>query len=399
MTITAEPRPAPPRAAAPPAPVVAGPSVVVLDDVAALAQHVPAWEQLAAQAVEPNTWQEPWLLLPALRAFAGERPPLFVLVYGSDPTRPQGPPLLLGLFPLERRRRYKGLPLSSLRLWQHLHCFDCTPLVRAGRGPECLGALFDWLAGDRRGSALLELNFVAADGPFHHLFVEDANQHRRLAYVEETISRALLRPAADGESYLQAALSTGNRKELRRQRRRLGELGRLETRVLDAGGDLERWLADFLALEEAGWKGEAGTALARHANDRTFFLEAARAAFATGRLMLLGLFLDDRPVAMKCNFLAGAGSLAFKIAYDENFARFSPGVQLELDNVLEFHARQALRWMDSCAVSQHFMINRLWKDRRVLQTVLVSTGRRGGDLTVSALPLLRWLRRLVRRQR
>ena len=42
-------------------------------------------------------------------------------------------------------------------------------------------------------------------------------------------------------------------------------------------------------------------------------------------------------VAMKCNFLSGAGSFAFKIAFDEAFARFSPGVQLEIDNVQAFH--------------------------------------------------------------
>ena len=45
------------------------------------------------------------------------------------------------------------------------------------------------------------------------------------------------------------------------------------------------------------------------------------------------------------------------------------------------------------------MINRLWKDRRLMQTVLVATGRRGGDLAVSVLPLLRWGQRLVRRPR
>jgi hypothetical protein len=43
------------------------------------------------------------------------------------------------------------------------------------------------------------------------------------------------------------------------------------------------------------------------------------------------------------------------------------------------------------------MINRLWSGRRTLQSLLVSTGTRRGDLAVSALPLLRWLRRQFKR--
>jgi hypothetical protein len=91
---------------------------------------------------------------------------------------------------------------------------------------------------------------------------------------------------------------------------------------------------------------------------------------------------------MKCNFLAHDGAFAFKIAYDEAYARFSPGTLLELENIREFHRRDELRWMDSCAVSDHFMANRLWLDRRSLATVLTTTGKATGELLVSSLPLL-----------
>jgi len=56
-----------------------------------------------------------------------------------------------------------------------------------------------------------------------------------------------------------------------------------------------------------------------------------------------------------------------------------------------------LDWVDSCAVPDHFMINRLYTSRRVIQTVVIATGRNPGGLIVSALPLLRWLNRLLRR--
>jgi hypothetical protein len=102
---------------------------------------------------------------------------------------------------------------------------------------------------------------------------------------------------------------------------------------------------------------------------------------------------------MKCNFLSGVGAYAFKIAFDESFARFSPGVQLELDNVVAFHERPQLRWMDSCAVARHFMINRLWTDRRTVRTLLLAPGGLRGEVVVALLPLLTWLRRKCFRRR
>ncbi|HYV36018.1 MAG TPA: GNAT family N-acetyltransferase [Gemmataceae bacterium] len=398
MSVQETPKPTKKSANPPAAAASVKMHVVAVEDVAALQRHVPAWENLAAAAVEPNAFYEPWMLLPALKHFATGPKPFFVLVYEPDANHPDSPGSLLGFFPLQRQGRYKGLPLPHLQLWRHLHSVLATPLIRAGYGHATLRAVFEWLRTEKRGSGLLKLDFVSADGPFHQLLVNHLNEETRLTFVEETTTRALLRVSDDAEEYVKSTMSGGNRKELRRQRRRLGELGQLESRVLHQSDDAEKWIDQFLQLEASGWKGQHGTALRDHESEGDFFRTIAREAFARGRLMMLGLFLDGQPIALKCNFLMGEGSIAFKIAFDEDYARFSPGVQLELDNIAEAHARVGLRWMDSCAISRHFMINRLWKERRVMQNVLVATGRRGGDLVVSALPLLRWLQRLVRRK-
>ena len=41
-------------------------SVLAVEDVEAL-ECTSRWEDLAAAAIEPNVFQEPWMLLPALR--------------------------------------------------------------------------------------------------------------------------------------------------------------------------------------------------------------------------------------------------------------------------------------------------------------------------------------------
>lgn len=353
----------------------------------ALAEHVAAWEDLAVHAAEPNVFYEPWMLLPALRAFGQSERLLFALVFTHGPqTR-----TLCGLFPLEHRRGYRGLPLNYLRLWSYRHCFLCTPLLRRGYEAASLAALFKWLDTRPEGASLFEFQEVAGEGPFHQALMQQLKLERRLHMPLDCEPRALFRPQADGEAYLNLALSHKRRKEFRRLENRVAEQGRLE--YVHLTEDVEAWIDRFLSLEAAGWKGRAHTAIACDEKDRTFFTEAMREAFRRGRLMMLGLSLNGRMIAQKCSLMAGEAGFAFKIAFDEDYAHYSPGTLLELYNIRYLHAQRPIRWMDSCAVTDHFLINRLWLDRRLVQHLLIAANRPVPEFVLSALPLLRWWRR------
>jgi GNAT acetyltransferase-like protein len=378
-------------------------SVVIVDDLTALEKHIAAWEELAAAAIEPNVFYEPWMLMPALRAYGGAGRLLFALVQTPDPARPLGPPLLCGFFPLELKDHYEGisnrLPLKTLCLWRKLEMtYLCAPILRAGYGREALAAFFDWLGAGDHNCSLMEFGFVTAEGPFHHLLLDYLNQHLKFTYVTEAFTRALFRPAADAEDYVRSALGRFRRKEIRRLEKRLAETGRLEYTTLEPGDDVDAWVEEFLEFEAKSWKGKGGRALACSETDRKYFVEIAREAFRRGKLMMLALHFNGHPIAYKVNFLSGDGSFAFKIAFDEEYARYSPGVLLELENIRLLHERTQIRWMDSCANPDRFMINHLWTDRRAIQSLVISTGKRQGDLIVAAIPLLKWgNRRIFRR--
>ena len=96
--------------------------------------------------------------------------------------------------------------------------------------------------------------------------------------------------------------------------------------------------------------------------------------------MALALRLDGRAIAMKCNLLAGDGAVAFKIAYDESYARFSPGVLLELEHLRRLHEPGAPAWVDSGAAADHPMIGHLWRDRIAVETLVIPIGQRLGEL-------------------
>jgi CelD/BcsL family acetyltransferase involved in cellulose biosynthesis len=365
--------------------------LVAIENSAELEPYIPAWDDLAASAIEPNSFYESWTLLPALRAYGTDQSLTVVLVFANNVPQSRGQPLLCGLFPLERRRRLAGL-VRVVSFWHYRHCYLGVPLVRAGFGRECLRVFFDWLATDRRGGTLLECWQITAEGAFYPLLVEHLREHDRSAFVAACHTRALLRNKGD-DRYLETVLSGEKRKKLRRAEERLAQTGPITYVALDPDGDIETWLADFLRLEASGWKGRQGTALSCNEVDRTFFLDVARAAFQRRQLMMLALQVAGRPVAQLCNFLAGEGSFAFKVAFDEEYARFSPGVLLELENIRRTQAAPLLRWMDSCTEADNTLLQLLWVDRRVIQTVLVATGPAPGPLFLALLPCLRWLRR------
>lgn len=367
-----------------------GPRVVTASTPAELASHSAAWEDLAREAIEPNPFHERWMLAPALEA-AGAMPGVrVVLVYGEV----DGRIVLSGLFPVELATRFRGLPLRHARIWRHIHAYLSTPLLRRGRARETLAAFYDWLARDPGGARVMEWSWVGADGPFFAALTDVLRERGLAAQSARLSARCVLRRRGDAESCLRAHLSADARKDLRRRERRLREAGAVSYTELGFGEDARPWIDAFLELEASGWKGRLGSALASVPAHRGLFTQLALEAARRGALAMRALRLDARPIAMQCDLIAGTAAFAFKIAYDERYARYSPGRLLEVEHLRRFHARPTPEWVDSCAEGHD---EPAWPDRRALATLVTSTGRRAGSFAVAALPLARWAYRKLRR--
>jgi len=349
---------------------------------------VPDWEDLCRHSLEANLFFQPWELLPAWQAFGDSRNRLLLLY------SPQG--RLDGLFPLRVRRGYRRIPIPIIAVWRHLHCPLGVPLIRSEAAPETLRALIEWLGKNPWRAQVMILDHLSADGSFSQALENTLNAGHRRWYEHDRWERAVIRPGDNADAYLERALATKRRRELRRLFNRLGEKGEIAFAELTAGDDLDRWLGDFFALEQAGWKGRGGTAIADRDSERRFFERIARTARERGQLMMLAMTLDGRPIAMKCNFLADGGGYAAKIAYDETYAQYSPGMQLELHHIRILHDRSDIPWMDSCAVPGHFMKERIWSERRPMRSLSVGIGF-WGNILLAALPVAMAVRSRLKR--
>ena len=371
-------------------------TVEIIDDLQELESREAEWSDLSENASEPNVFYEPWMLLPALRAFGVGRGISCALVY-RESSRRDAAPHLCGLVPLERRRVSSQVPVSAVSAWTHDYCFQSTPLLRHGHEAACLEALFRELSRGRAAPSLIEFPYLLGEGVMESAVDDVLASHQAAFFEVSRHGRALLDARGDWQDSVARALSNRHRSELRRQRRRLAEKGDVTLRIISDAAHCGFWVDQFLELEASGWKGRSATAIKQDPAHARFFKEMIQGAAAQNKLMLLGLFLNNEPIALKCNLVSGGGAFAFKIAYDESLEKLSPGMHLEIENIRVACEHPEIEWVDSCAAPRHPMINRLWRGRRAMRHLVVSTGRWSGDAAVGLWPVVRTLRRRIRR--
>lgn len=324
-----------------------------------------ACRDIANTAAEPNPFAELWYLGAAVRSLPEADGITFVLAYNND--------VPIGIMPIFNQLQYAGFPLSHVRNWLNHNAFLGSPLVKAGFEDAFWSAFLCHVDEMQSTGWFLHLEGLPINGRLARSLADVClKQGRRIALVHQE-ERALLEHGLSPEAYLESNLRGKKRKELRRQQNRLAELGKLEFQRSDGRDGLDNWIDEFLVLERRGWKGANGSALDCADSTRNLFRGALQVAASEGKLELLALRLDGRAIAMLVNFLTPPGAFSFKTAFDEDYARFSPGVLLQIHN-LALLEREGIEWCDSCAAQDHPMIDSIWSGRRAIGRYSVAIG-------------------------
>jgi hypothetical protein len=126
------------------------------------------------------------------------------------------------------------------------------------------------------------------------------------------------------------------RHNLRKQRRKLEDQGsQLRFEFLVRPEDIASAFLDFGKLESAGWKADAGSAIAVN-NDQGRFYSGMLHAFASkNSAFAMRLSLDDRPIAVDFGVMDSTTLVILKTTYDENLKGSSPA-QLLHERAFEY---------------------------------------------------------------
>lgn len=189
-------------------------------------------------------------------------------------------------------------------MWNHLKDSNQWDVIFFGKVPE--GATAEHLFGCARQDGFSTFCYEQARSPY-------------LRLRSGTTSRGFAR-----EGHF--------RRNLNRRWRKLEQQGSLRLRRVDK---LE--LASvrlFYAMENDGWKGRKGTAIACDQAAQDFFDSMAESAAPAGYLALYFLDFNGKPIAAQFGLALGEVYYPIKTAFDEAYSAYSPG-QLITSSILQ----------------------------------------------------------------
>ncbi|MEP7173805.1 MAG: GNAT family N-acetyltransferase, partial [Aestuariivirga sp.] len=334
---------------------------------------LPAWKRLADHSFAPAGLNAPELVMPLLRGLPGAE--LAVVKQGND---------LLFALPIKKRRFMQGLFTN----WMTALTIMGEPHVDREFPEAGLTSFINHLKGP------ILLHSLRVNGSFWNLL---ARQEAQVSILKSW-ERAALNLTGTYETWAESNFGAKRRREYRRLTNRLSEMGRFESLSLEIGRDCKPWVEDLLALEAAGWKGKRGTAIASNPALQAAFKDACQFLAAAGKLRFWKLALDGKTIAITYAIVEGDQAWLHKIAYDEAYAKFSPGVLLVLYATARLFAETGITLVDSCAIPGHPMIENIWRDRIKVADVMIapnSVGVKRFAMTLKAERLRRAARKMA----
>ena len=286
---------------------------------------------------------------------------------------------LLAAWPFRRVRARWGLPLPVLMGWTHGFCAYGVPLLDRTEPERALDALLRAPRALSLSPRLLMPN-LPREGAFAALLERHLARAGTRSAAYWSHERALL--DLSGLSPEERAGYLGHmpgerRRKLRQRLARLEKPGPVAFETLRAPAALAAGIEDYIALEAAGWKGAAGTAIADSPAETAFMRAMVAGLGERGGVRIDRLRRDGRTLAASVLLATRDTAWCLKIAHDESEARHSPGVQLVHRLTRDILSAKTPAFIDSCAAPDYRLGEMFWTGRRKIAHRLIEAD--GGD--------------------
>ncbi len=324
-------------------------------------------EYLSWRAAEPNIFFNPRFLAPAMPRLE-DRQIRFMVMRDEADDRSR----VRFLMPFSVEKPGLGIGPEILRAWSSPFAPLGTPLVDRDDPVGVFEDVLEILARKHlKLPEVLVIPDIAENGPVAQA-LRVAAIGRNLAVTSIVRKqRAMLVTGEEPDDYLKAAVTPHHLRGYGRLLRRLGELGEVTFDEAREPADVRRRTEEFLALETKGWKGRSGTAMTIDRYRAAFTREALYNLAQRDMCRIHSLNLNGKAIASLVVMREGATAYTWKTAYDESFAKWSPGTLLMLDTTRRLLDDPNVERADSLAVPDHPVMTRLWKERENMVTLLV----------------------------
>lgn len=329
-----------------------------------------AWAHLAGKAADPNPFFAPDFLVPFLDHMGHKNVRLIAIR-----SRATGHWLMAA--PLVRRTLGLCIPAAATLATEY---GPLGPPLMVSDIPVSVAETFLRLAVRVAGVPLIAIPYLPLEGKTAAALTKTPGWH---ITIHQTAARAVHDDGKEGEEQFAKAYSGKRRKELSRLIRRLQDHGTVRFESFQ-GAEVSAKFETFLQLEASGWKGAGNSALLSDPRRAAFARTMIANRAATGGVRLDTLTVAGRPVAMLVILIEAGRAFSWKIAYDEEYARYSPGTQITLFAFERNLSNPHVKGADSLAIPGHPMIDSLWRGRMRYGTLLCAGSRSGRLLQKAA---------------
>ncbi|MFC0805672.1 GNAT family N-acetyltransferase [Ensifer sp. P24N7] len=276
------------------------------------------------------------------------------------------------LMPFSIEKPGFSIGATIIRAWSNPFGPLGTPLLDAEDAAETISNLYEALAAPSAGlPPVLVFPDIRLNGKFAQLARAVAIGENLPLTVTDTFSRPMLESLLDGPTYLREAVSPQRLRELKRQWNNLARQGSLAYNVARQPDEIRLRMEEFLVLEASGWKGRERSAMIMDRFRAAFAREAVNNLAEADSVRIHTLDLDGKAIATIVVLLMAGEAYAWKTAYDERYAKYSPG-KLLVAELTEWHLDDAnIIRSDSCAVPDHPVMSRLWQEREEMGTLVI----------------------------
>ncbi len=324
-------------------------------------------EYLARRAVEPNVFFNPRFLAPAMPRLE-DRSVRLAILRDETPARTR----MRLLFPFSIEKPGLQFGPAIIRCWTTHYAPLGTPLIDADDPVAVVEDLLEIMGRSHlKLPSVLVFPEMRSDGAATQILRSVAFGRNLPLYVANKELRPTLKSMLDGETYLRTALGSHHRRDLGRLRRRLEEMGAVEHAVARSQADVLSAMERFLTLEAAGWKGNERSAMATDRYRAAFAREAIYMLAAEDRVRIHALNVGGKTIAAMIVFVEGGVAYTWKTAFDETYAKFSPGNLLLAEITRQHLDDPNILKTDSCAVPDHPIMSRYWTEREPMETLII----------------------------
>ena len=300
----------------------------LLEDLAEVEEHAPAWHRLALSAERPYctpAWMLGWWRHARPQ---GARLRVVVAVDGDE---------LAGIAPCYVEREHG---VDHVRLLASPISHRTEPLAIPGRERAVAEALAEALATASPG--IVAFDGVPHDSPWPELFASAwPGRLRPGRRVTETMGAPVVTLAGRAFDEWFAARSSNFRSQMRRARRSLEERG-ATVRMASTPAEIEQDISAFIRLHHARWDPRGGSDAVDEGVER-MLQETAGELVAADRLRLASVATADATVAVQVMVAAGGEVSYWLGGFDDEWAREKPALVALLAAVEDAFARQDKR--------------------------------------------------------